>query len=77
LFVAALHIAILAAPLHALLSRERPPGPALILTSATLIGGLPVPLLFRAGVQDFMLFSLLGLIGGVGFCTVTGWTGRT
>jgi hypothetical protein len=70
LFIAALHIAILAAPLHALLSRGRPPGPVAILASATLIGALPMPILFHGGGQDFLLFGAAGLVGGIAFLAV-------
>jgi hypothetical protein len=72
LFVAALHIAILAGPLYALLSRGRPPGPVAVLVSATLIGALPMPVLFQGGSQDFVLFGAAGLIGGIAFLAV-GW----
>lgn len=71
LVIAALHIIILAGPLYALLSGSGAPGPAAVLTSATLIGALPIPLLFHGGGQDFMLFGAMGLIGGLAFLAVT------
>lgn len=70
LFTAALHIAILAGPLYALLGRDRSPGPVAVLVSATLIGALPIPV-FHGGSQDFVLFGAMGLVGGVAFLVVT------
>ena len=70
LFSAGLHLGLLAVPLHALLSRGGPPGPGIVLASATLIGGLPLPLIFQGGAAAFMIFGLAGLIGGVAFCAV-------
>jgi hypothetical protein len=71
LFIAALHIILLAAPLYALLGRRRPPGPGAVLASAALIGALPIPVLFQGGSQELVLLGLAGLIGGVAFLAVS------
>ena len=75
LFIAGLHIGLLAVPLHMLLSRRGPPGPVTVLASAALIGALPVPLLFQAGGWSFMIFGAAGLIGGVAFLAAS-WQPR-
>ncbi len=75
LFIAGLHIGLLAVPLHMLLSRRGPPGPVAILVSATLIGALPVPLLFQGGGWWFMIFGAAGLVGGMAFLAAS-WRPR-
>jgi hypothetical protein len=71
LFIAGLHIGLLAVPLHMLLSRRGTPGPGAVLASATLIGALPIPLLFQGGGWAFMIFGVAGLIGGIAFLMAT------
>ena len=68
LAIAGLHVALLAAPLYALLSLWREPGPAIVLPASVLIGGLPVPLLFGwPFVPGVPIGSIFGLIGGIAF----------
>jgi hypothetical protein len=76
LFVAALHIVILAGPLYALLGRDRPPRPGIVLASATLIGALPVPLISQGDGYAFAIFGLAGLVGGMAFLAVTYQAGK-
>jgi hypothetical protein len=71
LFIAGLHVAILAAPLHMLLSRHGEPKPGIVLACATLVGALPIPLLLQGGASAFVIFGGEGLIGGIAFCLVT------
>lgn len=72
-FVAGLHIGLLAVPLYRLLSRRGVPGVITILFSSVLIGALPLPVLFKAQSLDtYALFGLLGLTGGVTFLLVAG-----
>ena len=71
LFIAGMHVALLAAPLHMLLSRRGEPRPRTVLACATLIGALPIPLLAQSGGAAFMIFGMEGLIGGIAFCVVT------
>lgn len=71
LFIAGMHVVLLAAPLHMLLSRHAEPRPGTVLICATLIGALPVPLLIQSGGAAFIVFGMEGLIGGIAFCVVT------
>ena len=72
--LAALHVLVLAVPIHFLLSRRRTPGPVTVLASSFLIGGLPLPLLFGAeALSDVVLIlGLFGLSGGFAFLLMTG-----
>lgn len=74
LVLAALHVLLLAVPIHFLLSRRRTPGPILVLASSFLIGGLPLPLLFGAEALStvVLILGLLGLSGGIAFLLMTG-----
>ena len=69
--VSGLHVVVLAAPLYMLIARHRPPGPALVLACAILIGALPIPLLSQGGASAFMIFGFEGLVGGMAFLAVT------
>jgi hypothetical protein len=72
-FVAALHVLLLALPLHLLLSRRRRPGPVLIVAGAALIGAVPMPIVLGSSDPAFyVFFGLLGLIGGTAFMLVSG-----
>lgn len=74
LVLAALHVLVLAVPIHFLLSRRRVPGPILVLAASVLIGALPLPLLLGAEALStaFLIFGLLGLSGGIAFLLVSG-----
>jgi len=74
LVLAGLHVLLLAVPIHFLLGRRRAPGPALVLVSSFLIGGLPLPLLFGAeALSDVaLILGLFGLSGGFAFLLMTG-----
>lgn len=71
--LAGAHVALLAFPIYALLSRRREPGPALVLASSFLIGAVPLPLLFglEQGGEGFLFFGLFGLSGGIAFMFVS------
>jgi hypothetical protein len=68
LVIAALHVALLAVPLYALLRLWREPGPAMVLISSLLIGTLPLPLLLGGPISlDLWPLGLCGLCGGGAF----------
>lgn len=54
-----------------MLSRRERPGPGKILASATLIGAIPMPLIFQGDEQAILIFGLAGLIGGIAFLAVS------
>jgi hypothetical protein len=70
LVIAGVHVGFVAVPLYALFSRRGPPGPGLVLAAATLIGALPMSLLFYGNAKSVMIFGLAGLVGGVAFLAV-------
>jgi hypothetical protein len=74
LVLAALHVLLLAVPIHSLLRRRRTPGPLLVLVASFLIGALPLPLLIGAeeASTGFLIFGLLGMSGGIAFLLMTG-----
>jgi hypothetical protein len=73
--LAGAHVALLAFPIYAALSRRREPGPALVLASSFLIGAVPLPLLFglEQWGEGFLFFGLFGVSGGIAFVLVSAW----
>lgn len=66
--IAAVHVALLALPLYALLRLWREPGPAMVLVASLLIGMLPLPLLLGGPISlEPWPFGIFGLCGGGAF----------
>lgn len=78
LFVAFLHVGLLAAPLYLFLNRYGPPGPGLVIPASILIGALPLPLLLGAAdpLAAAPVLGVLGLSGGIAFVAVRGPIGE-